>query len=163
MTDDRYSPVTKSDLQATYNDLLALQDQTDQVPLTTALDAVGAALRSLDVAATPQEKIAWWEEQCRLQLNSIEELGDQIKARDAQLFEMERQARNAAQASPDEMTAAALVRVAKANSSDPETDDLTIPLAIELSETQRRLYYMEEKYGKIDWGVSLPSTDGGGK
>jgi hypothetical protein len=68
-----------------------------------------------------------------------------------------------AQASPDEMTAAALVRVAKANSSDPETDDLTIPLAIELSETQRRLYYMEEKYGKIDWGVSLPSTDGGGK
>ncbi len=34
-------------LQATYNDLLALQDQTDQVPLATALDAVGAALAAL--------------------------------------------------------------------------------------------------------------------
>jgi hypothetical protein len=34
-------------LQATYNDLLALQDQTDQIPLATALDAVGAALAAL--------------------------------------------------------------------------------------------------------------------
>lgn len=34
-------------LQATYNDLLALQDQTDQVPLATALDAVGGALAAL--------------------------------------------------------------------------------------------------------------------
>jgi len=59
MTDDRSSPVTKSDLQATYNDLLALQDQTDQVPLTTALDAVGAALRSLDVAAGARDPVAW--------------------------------------------------------------------------------------------------------
>jgi hypothetical protein len=34
-------------LQATYNDLLALQDQTDQIPLATALDAVGAALAAV--------------------------------------------------------------------------------------------------------------------
>jgi hypothetical protein len=34
-------------LQAYYNDLLALQDQTDQVPLTMALDAVGLALELL--------------------------------------------------------------------------------------------------------------------
>lgn len=52
MTVSRPQPNTKRDLQATYNDLLALQDQTDQVPLTIALDAVGAALRSLDAAAT---------------------------------------------------------------------------------------------------------------
>lgn len=40
-----------SDLQATYNDLLALQDQTDQVPLTVALDAVGAALHATQPGA----------------------------------------------------------------------------------------------------------------
>lgn len=34
-------------LQATYNDLLALQDQTDKIPLTQALDAVGFALAAL--------------------------------------------------------------------------------------------------------------------
>jgi len=61
---------------------------------------------------------------------------------------------------PDEMAAAALARVAAANHSDPGTDDLTVPLAIELAETQRRLFFMEKKYGKIDWGRSLPSTDG---
>lgn len=35
---------TGRDLQAIYNDLLELQGQTDHVPLTIALDAVGAAL-----------------------------------------------------------------------------------------------------------------------
>lgn len=34
-------------LQAFYNDLLALQDHTDQVPLAKALDAVGFALEAL--------------------------------------------------------------------------------------------------------------------
>jgi hypothetical protein len=47
-----------SDLQATYNDLLALQDQTDHVPLTTALDAVGAAIHALNAAATPSMRDA---------------------------------------------------------------------------------------------------------
>jgi hypothetical protein len=50
-----------------------------------------------DAAATPQEQVAWWEEQCRLKMARIEELGDQIKARDAQLFELERRARHDAQ------------------------------------------------------------------
>lgn len=38
---------TIESLRATYNDLLALQGQADQVPLTTALDAVGSALAAL--------------------------------------------------------------------------------------------------------------------
>ena len=46
MSDDREK------LQAVYNDLLALQDQTDQLPLAKALDAVGLAL-SLLYAAPP--------------------------------------------------------------------------------------------------------------
>jgi hypothetical protein len=36
-----------AELQATYNDLLALQDQTNHIPLSQALDVVGGALAAL--------------------------------------------------------------------------------------------------------------------
>lgn len=36
------------ELRATYNDFLSLQDQTDTIPLTRALDAVGLALEALE-------------------------------------------------------------------------------------------------------------------
>ena len=44
----RAAQYDREKLQATYNDVLAMQDQTDQVPLATALDAVGAALAATD-------------------------------------------------------------------------------------------------------------------
>lgn len=61
----------------------------------------------------------------------------------------------------DEMTAAALARIARANLSDPETDDLTVPLAVELAEVQFRLNYMENQYGKIAWDATAPQQDRG--
>ena len=42
------SPSRVAELRAYYNDLLALQDQTETVPLAKALDAVGFALELLD-------------------------------------------------------------------------------------------------------------------
>lgn len=48
VTDHEKSTLSdREKLQATYNDLLELQGQTDQVPLATALDAVGSALAAL--------------------------------------------------------------------------------------------------------------------
>lgn len=46
----------RESLQATYNDLLALQDQTDTVPLATALDAVALALRTTPAVTSNERK-----------------------------------------------------------------------------------------------------------
>lgn len=46
-------------LQTTYNDLLALQDQTDTVLLTIALDAVGLALGVNPSRSDMTENEAW--------------------------------------------------------------------------------------------------------
>lgn len=44
-------------LQATYNDLLELQDRSDQIPLSQALDAVGLALKVPSRSATTGAKV----------------------------------------------------------------------------------------------------------
>lgn len=108
--------------------------------VVTDTNAAGYEVIDADVVG------GYWKEDANIDLQAAEAL------------------RGVAQAVPqrDEMVARALARIA-ANFSDPETDDLTIPLAIELAEVQARLSYMEGKYGAIDWNTAVSSTEREGK
>jgi hypothetical protein len=93
--DDRMTDAVAGDAKAKLESFLdEYWPDWRTVYATLRSDAAGGVTSG---AATPQEQVAWWEEQCRLKMARIEELGDQIKARDAQLFELERRARHDAQ------------------------------------------------------------------
>ena len=52
--------------------------------------------------------------------------------------------------------AAVMMRIAHANSSDAETDDLTVPLAIELSEAKARIETLE---AALRWALPLAEEE----
>lgn len=58
----------------------------------------------------------------------------------------------------NEMTAAALARIAAHQSSDPETDDLTVPLALECAEKDAEIERLQAAVERMGIGINHIAT-----